>query len=430
MSWLLPLPIRGAGTSHVEALSSYLLRLARVHAITSGKFLSSIVERYCWPDAPRRAGILQSRISTLIRPNDTTQLILESLASGLSVPVPDIEQTTFLALGSALCRPMKAFSSCLRWCPACLSEQMRNCGEPYFELAWQVLTVETCEVHGVCLHDHCGSCGRIQDGYLARRSLAECIHCKARLDKTTLSDISRDFYAENIRSVVGYIATHPGIRFPQHGVSDVLRRLLDEPWEDCSEEVLYILPRDACVRFADPTEPLTLISALRIAFWLNVPLVDLLLGRLQGTNKSILRGMKEALPDVIAPQRRRRIRSIQVLANEATRIIETASEALSLTEVARKLGVSAGALRYHLPKQSSEIIQTYQLSRRRRRASTSTQCRSNVRKTIARWSQVEDRPFSKKALLSSVRARTGLPKNLLREEIKRQTESSTTNIAM
>ncbi|WP_249352226.1 MULTISPECIES: hypothetical protein [unclassified Rudaea] len=213
-------------------------------------------------------------------------------------------------------------------------------------------------------------------------------------------------------------------------MSDVLRRLLDEPWEDCSEEVLYILPRDACVRFADPTEPLTLISALRIAFWLNVPLVDLLLGRLQGTNKSILRGMKEALPDVIAPQRRRRIRSIQVLANEATRIIETASEALSLTEVARKLGVSAGALRYHLPKQSSEIIQTYQLSRRRRRASTSTQCRSNVRKTIARWSQVEDRPFSKKALLSSVRARTGLPKNLLREEIKRQTESSTTNIAM
>lgn len=426
MSWLLPLPIRGEGTAQVEALSSYLLRLAYVHAAAPGTFLSSIIERHCWPDAPRRVGILQSAISALIRPNDSTLLVLESLASGLSMALSDLEQTTFISLSSALNRPQKAFSPRLRWCPACVAEQTTDGGEAYFELAWQVLATETCDVHNVRLRDRCNSCGGSQDSYQIRESLATCVHCGARLDKTTADDINRDLYSSDVRALVGHITANPGFRFPQHGVSRVLQSLLDEAWHQSSEDALYrILPRDECIRLADPEAPLTLISALRIAFWLNVPLVDLLLGQLQGTNRSILDGGNESLPAVIAPQHRRRIRSVETLTTEMARIVETASEALPLREIARELGVSVGALRYHLPRQSTEVSHAYLVNRRQRQTSVSTQCRLSVENAIERWGSLESRPFSRKRLLATLRAETGLPKNVLREEIQRQTTSTT-----
>lgn len=426
MSWLLPLPIRGAGTARVEALSSYLLRLAHVHATAPGTYISSIVERHCWPDLPRRVGILQSGISALIRPNDSTLLVLEALASGLSMALSDLEQTTFVSLSSALNRPQKAFSPRLRWCPACLVEQTKNGSDAYFELAWQVLATETCDVHNVRLRDRCSSCGGAQDSFQLRKTLAACVHCGASLGKTNVGDIKRDLYSSDVRALVGHIAANPGLRFPQHGVSGVLRSLLDEAWHQANEDELYrILPRDECIRLSDPEAPLTLISALRIAFWLNVPLTDLLLGQLRGTNRSIFGGTNERLPAVIAPQHRRRIRSVETLATNMSCIVETSSEALPLREIAGKLGVSVGALRYHLPEQSIEVSRAYLLGRRQRHTSISMQCRASVENAIERWSSLESQPLSRKRLLITLRAETDLPKNVLREEIQRQTTSTT-----
>jgi len=421
MSLLFPLSVIGAGTQNVEAMSSYLLRLAIAHTATPFTFLSLVVEGHCWPDTSHLHGIRNTPMSSFIRPNDSTRLVVESVASGLSVPPSYLEQTTFLALGNALNRSPMAYSRDFRWCPACLSEQI-NRGEPYFQLAWQVLAVETCDVHRVRLQRTCSRCGRGQERSRLRRSLAECVFCGARLDRLTRKDISRDVYAKDIRSVVEHIATHPGARFPQHGIGNALRGLVDEAWDHGDHEAFYrALPRYECARIFDQTEPLTLTSALRVAFRLNIPLIDLLLGRLQGTNRTIFWGVKEELPTAIRPWRRTRIDDVEALSIKIKRFVHATTKPLSLREVALKLGVSVGALRYHLPTQSEEIVRNYLSGCQRSLTYKSRLCRSNVRKAIVLWNRFENRPLSKKALLRAIRANTGLPKNMLRKEIERQT---------
>jgi len=416
-----PLEIQGARTARVEALGSFLVRLARIHAVGSGALLAAAMERFPDADSLSLRGALQAPLSALIRPNRTTSMAVRALAAALQCDAATLEPMTFLALESALDRPLKTFAAHFRWCPACLHEQIKAGEEAYYALQWQVVTVERCDIHTVRLRDRCAQCGATQESYGPRDSLARCIRCAQPLDVVLPSDLTDTPVNADISALVAQIARNPGMRFPARGISRLVGALLDEAWHLESEMTLFkAIPRDECVRFANPDEPVTLQSAMRVAFRLGVPLVDVLNGECIGTNRALFTSAQRPLPKAIAPAPRRHLANFDNLQERLreARIFNAKTELPpSLRDVARRVGISVGALRYRYPAEADAIVDAYIAAKRRQRRRTLSRCQSTVRIKVERWGALESAPLSRKAVLASLRRSTDLPKNLLRTEI-------------
>lgn len=422
MGWLYPMAIQGTGTSEVEALSSYLLRTANAHATTAGTLLGLALARFPSPLLQSRTGFLKSNVSVFIRPNQTTAAVVGMVSQAMGCGTDVFEPTTFLCLLDGLHRGMQIYSSQLRWCPACFGELRSRDAPIYFKLKWQVLTEYVCDIHSVKLRDRCRACGATQDSYGTRRDIGLCVSCSAPLDAIEKNDLAAGCSTTDIRDLVDYVAVRGRVRFPVHGVGSVITDLHNEALKEGREERLYrLVPRETLFRFIHQRDPITLQSALRIASGLGVPLLDLLRGKLQGTNRDLLLE-RMALPLFFERPRRRReqLEPKQLLQKmrEAAEIVAKHPEP-SLRALSREVGVSIGALWYHLPERTRQFSDEYKKNRADRHKRKREEARDAVRKCVLEWPRSHARLPSGKALLRKLRAETGLPKNLLRDEICR-----------
>jgi len=414
------LPIQGQGTAEVEALSSYLLRLAVLHAVAPGTLVRIMLDRL-----PARTLAVDRKaflvpIAAFIRPNATTEGTVLALAASTGMPASQLECMTFLATKDALDRAQRAFSQHLRWCPACLREQQASGSPVYFKLAWQLQMVESCDIHGLRLRDTCAACAARQAGQWSRDRLDSCCRCAASLSQAPrLSDLSAHRYRQ-LPELIEHIATHPGIRFPKSGVARVLSSILDEAWRCHDEEHLYrLIPRDECLRFANPAEPITIQIALRIAFRHRVPVVALLQGDITGTNRPLLPCADEQLPRVIAPLprgARARIEHVTPIISGAVKDAESGSP-MSLKMLARTAGVSVGYLRYRFPAWVSRIAVCNGTTHRHAQAEIDRMIRAQVDEIEAELVGQRGGILSRKAALRRVISRSGLPKHRVRAEI-------------
>jgi hypothetical protein len=76
MGSLLPLRLLAAGTPDVEALPSYLIRLAASHAVTTGHLLRVLLTGPESSTSNLAAGIQSQPFAGLVRPNSTTLGVL------------------------------------------------------------------------------------------------------------------------------------------------------------------------------------------------------------------------------------------------------------------------------------------------------------------------------------------------------------------
>lgn len=252
-----------------------------------------------------------------------------------------------------------------------------------------------------------------------RDNLHCCMRCRSNLFASpVLSDVKKNVYAP-VSDLLDYIAANPGSRFPTAGVSRVLQQLLNESWERGSEgELFRVLPRDECIRFAHEDESITLQSALRIAFWLHVPVSHLLLGRLEGTSRALLLTASEDLPRHISrAHRKRNCAAIDFAEQIEARLDGSDLVAPSLRQIARDLQVSVGALRYRHPELVNRAAQAYRTCRLEQRI----QVDQNIQRTVAEAIRLKTFATgvvrSRKALLREILAGSNLPKNRVRRAI-------------
>lgn len=419
MSLLYPLPIQGQGTARIEALSSFLMRLAHLHGVST----ALLIQHVCQADGGNLSpsAVLASPISAVIRPNGTTDGLVRALAKAGRDLAQDLECLTMLALADALDRGMKTYSPHLRWCPGCLGEQIRGGLPGYFHLAWQISLLTTCADHGIRLRDRCPHCNGRQDGYRHREDLSRCVKCNGRLDVIFTSDLSTVTPIKEITDLVEHTSQNPGLRFPAGGISLAVRTLLDEAWSRNGEEELYrILRRDDCIRFADRDEPVTLLSALRLSHRLQVSLVALLRGDLSGSSLSVFRSRDDGFPGSLTPRPRQRIDVARVEQAAAIHANESAVEApVSLKALGRMLSVSTGAIRYRCPSACDLIVARHRRKEVDRMRALRRAARRAVTHTIRKWASTGVAPLSRKSLLKALRKATNLPKRVLVAEIAR-----------
>ncbi len=288
MNRLYFLPVAGHGTEDVEALSSYVMRIAALHATSI-----SILLEHLQPQSLRSFRTLGSwrGLGACIRPKSLSSALLGALADAIGVEVEELEPTTLLAFESCPASVNDECSANPRWCPTCFRDQSKA-GQPvYFKLVWQLRQTTSCHLHKVRLRDRCDKCGQFP--YRRRRMLSpldQCGNCHQSMNEASLPDLSPEHPMDNqLVGLVGHIARNPGVRFPVSGVSAVMSNLVDEAVTTGTEEGLYrFVRRDDCLHFAETNASVSLNATLQIAFRLRIPLLSLLEGDATGTTRSLL----------------------------------------------------------------------------------------------------------------------------------------------
>ena len=423
MRLLLPLRLEGAGTRNIESLPSYLLRLSSAHGVTPGRLFRYLLNTY--PGGTEVGTAIGSQpFATVARPTSTTDDLVGLLAMGRCEQIDQLRRATFLFLSPALARSPKCFSNHLRWCPGCLHDQQAAGIPAYHRLSWLLSDAKTCDVHQVVLRESCPHCRQVPSPAGSWWDLASCPACEGPLDKiahTDVLDASPEGSAPDLLSVVEGIASRSE-PFPAGCVNRYVHRIFGEAWASEREMELWRkLPRDECIRFAEANEPITLGVARRIAFRLEVPILELLEAS-RPTLQSFGFASEAPLPAPMQPTKKLQSIDRELLRIRLQRKLKGMSEGhhppRSLRQIARSLSVSVGAIQYHAADLAEQIItlhsrhQASEASRRRNEAAAA------VRRSLqANW---KEEPLTKKGVLRDLRRTTRLPKNLLMDEIKAQ----------
>ena len=414
----------GVGTSAIEAFPSFVIRTATEHSVTPARLLQHVLSAE-GDDAERACQlIMRSDIAVLCRPNDTTSMIQSALAAALGLPPDGVRSTTFMGLLPGLARPLNTFSSSLRWCPACFAESSRRGESVYYRLLWQLRPVHSCDVHRVKLRTRCSSCGASQGGFGRIADLSRCKRCRGDLGKLSSADRSAAFADPEYVSLVGFIASHPSVWIPKGGLASVVRRLFNDAWASEAERALYRrIPRDQCLRFANPDEPVTLPAARRIAGQLGVPLVDLLLGRVEGCSRPIPfsePGGGRNNPQGDSPRRIPDPSDMKRRFAKLLRAAQARGAPLSLREAAGELGISVGGLQYRFPALCRALSESRRNALAAARMVRDERIAAAVSEAVTDAALSADQPPGRKALLRRLRHETGLPKHRLRLAIRQE----------
>lgn len=425
MSWLLPLRPQGLGTEQVEALPSYFLRLASSHGITPAKLL---YHYYQWKsldssdETSERSMRLQAHSPVIyVRPNSSTRAMVKLLSDATGQPYETLETMTFLALEYGLNRPVNTFSKTFRWCPLCFKEAHKLGLTPYYKLSWQLLNIEACNIHKSRLRYTCGTCNAWQTGTKFNSSISNCANCGASLWLPTDNYIEHNpaFLGSDVLDMIQCIASNPGIKFPSEGVSKYISEINDaEELTDREVDLRKKIPKEECLIHVDRRMNISLETARRIAFRLDVGLVDLLLGNSKNTSRSFCFGGDYDLPDPIKVKERIRLKKRDSLLGDLKKFnVHERIPPLSLKAVARVLGISIGALSYHFPKEVSKIVARFSEYSAIEREKVLLRIKTTVLDTIVNWDKSNESPISRKAVLKQLyKGRIG-SKNALRKEI-------------
>lgn len=420
MRRLMPVALEGSESHEVEALPSYIIRLAADHGVTVGGLFRHILNNHPEEHA-MVASMAAQPLAAGVRPNATTQQVVNVLARSGCVPEALLRQATFLHLSPALARSPAGYAQRLRWCPACLCEQEIATGIPYLKLSWFFSSVRTCEAHRIVLRDTCPHCRQHPPTGRWWPTFRDCPRCEHRLATMHASDrieLDSEGYAPDLVGLVGDIARRRG-PYPACAVNRYVDQVFDEAWAFEQEVKLWeMLPRDECLRYAMPDEPITLATARRIAFHLEVPLVEILSG-----TKPVIRSfgfaVASSLPNTMATGSPRRKVGRAALTQRLKAHLEASHQAESLREVARHLGVSVGAIRYHCPEVAESVVRRRKAFLDAASADKRYRAKELVTAAIQSWAP-DDGPLNKKALLRRLFPKVGVPKNLLRAEILTQ----------
>jgi hypothetical protein len=426
--YLFPVTLQGAGTTDVEGLSSYLCRLSAAHQVPIGLLLRNCFEwqsnthgvEIPFPYLARDPGSL----AQYVRPNELTRVVMEVLlaTSGQS----NLRSGTFQCL-NVLDRCMKTFHRSMRWCAFCFKESEDAGLEPYFKLYWSLTAYSRCTVHGADLLDRCPSCHAAQDGFGLRLSCASCTGCGkslATVPRGNKAPASWEVEAPDLHDLLDHIGTDPQLEFPADGVKAVLNELIDRAWaEDSAQRLWSLIPRDECLAFAYGQTPITLTNARRVAFRLGVPILDLLRGTVSDTPAVLDPSWTARLPKALRPTKRapRHDRRRLCKALSAALAIPKGDRPKALTHVAREEGVTPGCLRHHFPVQSNEVLRRFSTWKASEAERKHMAARSAALAYFSRRVGLES--ISNKGALRVLRRATGLPKDVLRNEIAHVSQS-------
>lgn len=412
----------GRETDEVESLTSYVIRLAKAHGVTVGRLLDELKSEYSreypnWQDncvtKADPAGLVE-----FVRPVDSAAEILAIVEHFTGVS--GLRATTFQALREACYRSVGLFHNHVRWCPECLREDHELGLTPYLRLYWSLKEIKHCHKHGVPLITRCASCYRRQNSTNRRGGIHRCHKCRATLfeqnkHEELISGSELDDYRD-LRELTEFVSSHADIVFEDGAARRLLQAIFDEVWHlEEEREFWKVLPKEQSLMISYSDKKLTMKMLRRIAFRLGISLPGLLAGEVQCWTAQLDPRWLKNLPANLNPGKRRKKHDRKAVLERLRGYLEDCDPDLPppLAEVAKAIGISTGGMEYMFPVISQEIKADFQEWRIQERERKRVEAYAAGLEYLASDRQ----PKSRKDALRTIRAETGLPKNVLREQI-------------
>ena len=357
----------GVGTPEVESFSSFLLRLATLHALSPNELLSVLQSRfgvdYNRVDERVRSDFVIPRLAHLVRPTEFSKLLVElvQMATGVTC----LRETTLLALGRDFGRQKAVFRNDLAWCPLCLEEQHKAGQSAHLHLVWSFQDYEYCHAHQCEVIDRCPNCNAKQNTLRLRHSIGRCTVCGHSLVAAGVVMVNQrksHDYADDLIGVVAGIGQNPTSELSQELARKCVDELFSEVWRREEERILWqMLPRDECIAIVTGDKELTLPILRRVAYRLGVDLYQILSGRLEPITKALDPAWLMELPGNLRPSPKKRRICRKEFFGRVTDARNRFANAPTLSDVARAAGTSTGAIEYHFPSLALDIKSAHAL---------------------------------------------------------------------
>lgn len=219
-----PLQLRGIGSTGVESLEHYLVRLADTCGVSPKSLAFCVAERASCSE------VLKVSLRLVIGSSVRTSAFVDAL-EGLT-GIPNLGCGTLSALRNVL---EAGVSDCQtqwrRWCPVCY---FRWNGDDSFEpLLWTIHHQNICDVHDVLMEDFCSVCKAQQHYFVPLESRRICFKCKYPLARN-LAPIALStedkWVAGCVRGIVAVCGTSllepipaNNVRLLANGIADQIR---------------------------------------------------------------------------------------------------------------------------------------------------------------------------------------------------------------
>lgn len=220
----------------MESLASFFCRLADAHQVSPTQ-LGKVVCN----DSPYlrvRSGPLLSNVDLYAAMFCSYSEQTETLVHRLEklTGAQNLTCGTLLRLRHVL--SANQVGSCVRkrrWCPACYAHCEDMVVEP---LAWSILVMSRCAVHGARLQDQCSRCGSYQPDWQVGPERKICIRCDAPLSVANSTDPAPtgwEIWSEaQMLRLLGLIATPDSPDVVQNALPTFLKRAADLSASDCT----------------------------------------------------------------------------------------------------------------------------------------------------------------------------------------------------
>lgn len=176
----------GIYTAHVEALTSYISRIAKVHCVKTGSLLSRIIYPILGKDYLNKGGGRGFYTSSHLI-NGVTNIsseftdVLEQLTGRF-----DLAELTLMRFSDVI--PTRGLLKGQKsWCPLCFEEMRKQRTIIYEPLLWMLQPVSVCTKHHVKLHETCPACHKFSLVLENRSNPGFCSKCFAWLGIDTCS---------------------------------------------------------------------------------------------------------------------------------------------------------------------------------------------------------------------------------------------------
>jgi hypothetical protein len=338
-----PLTPQGLGTEDIEALDSYVLRLATEHGVSECQFHRLLA--WWWNQAKSddqpSLGRHVTYVSKIGYGRDVDALV-QALEQGTGMT--GLSSLTLAAFRDVCGVHVGSFGRGVHyWCPACLREQMRQ-GLPIYEkLAWRLKVISRCTTHKIALESSCPWCKRNQLRHVD--TWPQCSACGKSLvgsEHLWRPALRPPDGETDVLEIIKYCADHPGTVFNRDAARKFWKLMREDKALGCHPGYEYFHLRP------DPTR--TLIPVLlRFAREFNIPLLSILLNPKQAS------AIRPLLPIEPAPDRRdHRDRRMTVshrkeLERTLKQYVETCNTSKSLKKLCEPYPCTTTVARYWFP---------------------------------------------------------------------------------
>jgi len=347
----------GAGTDQVEALSSYLTRLARAHSVSPRRLIRDYLRKMApEPEQMRWLGHTSQQMSMdgLGKFSQFLVPLLEDLTS-----VKSLQYLTLLPLAELL--PSNGPHQLLRhprWCPDCYLEQAHARNEVHRPLLWSLALYRVCHIHSTVMLDCCPACGSHQRYIPVLPDLVHCGRCGeslalARPDHSQVTTMDL-WKSQALADLVANLAEIPPMHARENLIAflDRLIRLeVDGKPYPFGHQIRFILVFMG--KWITAGKKLSLARLLELGYYAHTwPSVMLIQGAHTPLDPTHFR--KERV-SIRTPRPSLGIAEREHLEQDLTRIVDDPADYRSVAEVAKSLGYERTCLQYWFPKQSRSI---------------------------------------------------------------------------